>query len=94
MFYCYQMNEETQASKKDVMNQLLDKNLEIAKKTYGNESIHMLKHQFVHFMCKMAISNTQDQNQAKFIIQMMVQIIQKFHGQTDGDISNQFYYQI
>ena len=51
------MNEESQITKKATMIELLEKNLVIAKKTYGNESLHLLKHLFVYFMCKMAISN-------------------------------------
>ena len=70
------------------MTQLIEKNFDIAKKTYGLESIHLLKHLFVYFMCNMAICDIDELHEAQRVIKMMESIITRFHGKKDGDFSN------
>lgn len=59
---CYSMNTKLKEAKKGIMSQIMEKNFEIAKATYGIESIHLLYHLSCYLINKIAIGEVMTPN--------------------------------
>ena len=77
--------EEEKAQTKKVVRQIIDKNLQIATKAYGEDSIHLLYFLSSTLTNLIALGEIQTPTQANPMIKQMRTIITKFH---KGDIRN------
>jgi len=91
---CYSTNKDARAAKMPVMKQIIQKNLDIAKATFGDKSIHILYHLSANLINKIALGEINTNAEANPLIKWMREVITTFHGGDPRALANQFFFQI
>ena len=84
--------EEEKTATKTIIKQIIEKNLDIATKTYGEDSIHLLFHLSSALTNRIALGEITSPTEANPAIKQMKTIIAKFHGGHPGKLSNQLFF--
>lgn len=97
---CYSIKKEKMtdkaesASMDNKMKLILEKNFEIAKETFGIESIHLLQHLSDNLISRIATGVVSIPSEVGETIRLLKAIIEKHHGSVKKKIQNQFIFQI
>jgi len=87
------ISEADQAAIKESMKQIIEKNYEIAKTTFGATSIHFLFYVSMTLTNKVALGEITKPTLANPMIKEMKEIITKFHGGDPRNLANQLFFQ-
>ena len=91
---CYSGIKEFKDNKKETVSQIIQKNYEIATKTFSRTSIHLLYHLSMCLINKIAAGKIKSAKDANDLIKQMREIITKFHNGDVRNLNNQLFFQI
>lgn len=90
---CYSAWKEKRSQMMDRMRQITQKNIEIATKHFGENSIHILYHMSANLINRIAIGEINTNAEANPIIKKMREVITRYHGDPKM-LVNQLFFQI
>jgi len=76
------------------LKRIIDKNLEIAEKTFSEKSIHLLYHYSSTFINRIALGEITSPSQANPFIKKIRLIITNWHDGNAANLNNQLFFQI
>ena len=91
---CFSHQKENPEEGKKKCKDIIEKNIGIARKTFGETSIHLLFHLSSCLINKIAIGEVTQAAEATPIVKQMRLIINKFNGGDPRQLSNQLFFQV
>ena len=91
---CYSAWKEKRTEYMDRMKQIIKRNIEIAIKHLGENSIHILYHLSSNLINKIALGEINSNQEANPLISRMREVITSYHNGNKSMLINQLFFQI